>query len=126
MRPKAPEMANHGQSGFSRNRLLSATILKFVGDEKQTRRYFVSGIVQGVGFRFFVQRVAEKLEIGGYTRNLFDGRVEVFAAGTAEQLEELKRALERGPRFSSVSGVHEEEARLDPRYDGVFIIEPDA
>jgi acylphosphatase len=97
-----------------------------VRDEKQTRRYFVSGTVQGVGFRFFVQRVAQKLEIGGYARNLLDGRVEVLAAGSPAQLDELKSALERGPRFSSVSEVREEEAQDSPRYQKRFVIEPDA
>jgi acylphosphatase len=104
----------------------SATIPKFVGDEKQTRRYFVSGIVQGVGFRFFVQREAEKLRVAGYARNLFDGRVEVFAVGSPAQLEAMKRALERGPRFSSVSGVREEEAQPNPLHENGFAIEPDA
>jgi len=107
-------------------RAVSATISKFVSDEKQTRRYFVSGTVQGVGFRFFVQREAEKLHVGGYARNLFDGRVEVLAAGSAAQLDELKSALERGPRFSSVSEVREEEAQPAPRYEKRFVIEPDA
>jgi acylphosphatase len=97
-----------------------------VCDEKQTRRYFVSGIVQGVGFRFFVQREAEKLRIGGYVRNLFDGRVDVLAVGSPAQLAKLKSALERGPRFSSVSGVREEEAQADPHYEKDFVIEPDA
>ena len=103
-----------GEWEFGIIRGLSATISKFVSDEKQTRRYFVSGTVQGVGFRFFVQRVAEKLEIVGYARNLFDGRVEVLAAGSPAQLDELKSALERGPRFSSVSEVREEEAQDSP------------
>jgi acylphosphatase len=97
-----------------------------VGDEKQTRRYFVSGIVQGVGFRFFAQREAEKLRVSGYARNLLDGRVEVLAIGTPAQLDGMKSALERGPRFSSVSGVREEEARHDQRYENGFVIEPDA
>jgi len=105
---------------------VSATILKFVGDKKQTRRYFVSGTVQGVGFRFFVQRVAAKLAMGGYARNLYDGRVEVLGIGSLAQLEELKRELERGPRFASVSGVLEEEAQARPEYETRFVIEPDA
>lgn len=96
-----------------------------MGDEKQTRRYFVSGIVQGVGFRFFVQRTAEKLEIGGYARNLHDGRVEVLAVGTPRQLEQLKNALESGPRLASVSGVIEREEPPDPHYENLFEIEPD-
>jgi len=117
---------SHACHGFSRIPEVSATIPKFVGDEKQTRRYFVSGIVQGVGFRFFVQREAEKLRVSGYARNLLDGRVEVLAIGTPAQLDGMKSALERGPRFSSVSGVREEEAQHNPRYKNGFVIEPDA
>jgi acylphosphatase len=96
-----------------------------VDGEKQTRRYFVSGTVQGVGFRFFVQREAQKLCVSGYARNLFDGRVEVLAIGSPEQLDAIKRALERGPRFSSVTGVREEEAQHAPQYAKEFVIEPD-
>jgi acylphosphatase len=97
-----------------------------VCDEKQSRRYFVSGNVQGVGYRFFVQRAAEKLGVGGYARNLFDGRVEVFATGSSMRLAELRTALERGPRFASVSGVREEEAEPSPLFEKRFVIEPDA
>jgi acylphosphatase len=97
-----------------------------VRDEKQTRRYFVSGRVQGVGFRFFVQREAARLHVSGYARNLLDGRVEVLAVGSAAQLDEMKRALERGPRFSSVSGVQEEHAEPNPLHEDGFAIEPDA
>jgi acylphosphatase len=97
-----------------------------VRDEKQTRRYFVSGRVQGVGFRFFVQREAAKLHVSGYARNLFDGRVEVLAVGSSAQLDEMKRALERGPRFSSVSGVREEDAEPNPLHENGFAIEPNA
>jgi len=82
-------------------------------------------MVQGVGFRMFVQRTADKLHIAGYTRNLFDGRVEVLAHGSKAQLEELRAALERGPRFASVSSVHEEEAHIDSRYMHAFVVEPD-
>jgi acylphosphatase len=97
-----------------------------VGDEKQTKRYFVSGIVQGVGFRFFAQREAEKLQVGGYARNLLDGRVEVLAIGSPAQLDGMKSALERGPRFSSVSSVREEAAQPNPLFEKRFVIEPDA
>ena len=95
-------------------------------DEKQTRRYFVSGTVQGVGFRFFAQREANKLGVAGYARNLHDGRVEVLAVGSPAQLDAMKSALQRGPRFSSVSGVREEEAQSSSRYEKRFVIEPDA
>lgn len=93
-----------------------------MSEAKQARRYYVSGIVQGVGYRFFVQRVAGELRLSGYVKNLFDGRVEVFATGTAVQLAKLRQELERGPRLSSVSEVREEPAQADPQYKNGFVI----
>jgi acylphosphatase len=82
-------------------------------------------MVQGVGFRFYVQRAAVKLGLNGYVRNLRDGRVEVYAFGTEEQLAAIRPALERGPRFSSVTEVREEPAQADPEYTKDFIITND-
>ena len=93
-----------------------------MNEPKQAKKYLISGSVQGVGFRFFTQRAAAKLKIGGYVRNLHDGRVEVFVMGTPQQLRELRTVLERGPRFSSVTEVREEIVSPDPQYDQVFII----
>jgi acylphosphatase len=76
------------------------------------RLYFVRGRVQGVGFRYFVERVAAELELTGYTRNLDDGRVEVYAAGSPANLAELSQRLWKGPRFADVRGVEEQEAAL--------------
>jgi acylphosphatase len=98
----------------------SATIYRFVSEPKQARRYFVSGIVQGVGFRYFAQRAAERLHLSGYTKNLPDGRVEVYAIGTAEQLAKLRSILERGPWGASVSEVKEEDAPVDSNYADGF------
>ncbi len=83
-------------------------------------------MVQGVGYRYFVQDVAEKLRVSGFVRNLYDGRVEVFAMGTPQQHAGLRAQLERGPRFSSVTGVLEEPAQQDSGYDGGFVINPSA
>jgi acylphosphatase len=80
----------------------------------ETKRYFVSGRVQGVGFRFFTQREAGKLGISGFVRNVADGRVEVLASGSKEQLGQLREALKRGPRFSSVESVVEEDVESTP------------
>jgi acylphosphatase len=93
-----------------------------VSEPKQARRYFVSGIVQGVGFRYFTERAAERLHLSGYTRNLPDGRVEVYAIGTPEQLANMRSALERGPWGASVSEVKEEQAAIDPNYEHGFVI----
>jgi acylphosphatase len=95
-----------------------------VSDTKLAKRYFVSGMVQGVGFRFFTQAAAEKLHIHGFVRNLRDGRVEVFAMGAPHQHAEFRAILERGPRFSSISKVQEEAATPDPQYEGGFVINP--
>jgi acylphosphatase len=87
------------------------------------KRYFVSGQVQGVGYRFFAVRMAQRLGIHGFVRNLRDGRVEVYAIGDAAQHEDLKQALERGPNAASVSSVIEQDAEVVPRYSDGFSIE---
>ena len=97
-----------------------------MSETRSAKRYFVSGMVQGVGFRFFTQRAAEKLRVSGFVRNLLDGRVEVFAIGTVEQHRELLRLLERGPLGSGVTEVLEEPAPVETQYDGSFVINPAA
>jgi acylphosphatase len=82
-------------------------------DRKLAKRWFVSGRVQGVGFRYFVQERAINLGIEGWTRNLDDGRMEVYAVGTAEQLNHLAAALHSGPRSAQVRGVEENEAPME-------------
>ena len=76
------------------------------------RKYFVSGEVQGVGYRFFAQRVAARHQVVGYVRNLADGRVEVHAEGSPEGVEGFKHDLAAGPQHARVEGV--EEVSLDP------------
>lgn len=88
----------------------------------ETRRYLVSGRVQGVGFRFFAQHEAERLGVSGYVQNLPDGRVEVLASGSREQLAQFRSQLAKGPRFSNVSQVLEETADADELYDSGFHI----
>jgi acylphosphatase len=96
--------------------------LVFVSDATQAKRYFVSGVVQGVGFRYFAQHAADKLGVNGFVRNLLDGRVEVLAIGTPQQLAQFRAMLERGPRFSSVTNVQEENASPDPHFEKGFSI----
>jgi acylphosphatase len=104
---------------------LSATIFWFVTDSKQAKRFLVSGFVQGVGFRYFTEHLAERLGVNGYVRNLRDGRVEAYAIGTLKQLADFRTALEQGPRFASVSSVNEEPAPIDPQYAHTFVITND-
>jgi acylphosphatase len=80
--------------------------------QRMARRYLVRGHVQGVGFRYFAEHAASQIGVRGWVRNLDDGRVEVYAVGTEEQLSELAGALHRGPRFADVRGVEEQEAAV--------------
>jgi acylphosphatase len=69
--------------------------------------FLVQGRVQGVGFRWFVQREAADLNLRGWVRNTEDGHVEVVATGETSDLEELRMSLRRGPRGSRVDRVDE-------------------
>jgi acylphosphatase len=78
--------------------------------QTQARRFLVRGRVQGVGFRWFVEREAHILQIAGWVRNNHDGSVEVLAMGTREQLTGLRSRLQDGPRAARIDGVEESEA----------------
>ena len=93
------------------------------GASRQAARYFVSGLVQGVGYRFFARRIAEQLRLAGFAKNLSDGRVEVYAIGPGESLSAFREELNRGPEGSLVSSVAEEDAAIDSRFAKIFSIE---
>ena len=80
------------------------------------RHYMISGDVQGVGYRFFAQRVAARHQVVGYVRNLPDGRVEVHAEGTPESIEGFKHDISAGPQFSRVEQVEEVSVEPTGRY----------
>jgi len=69
------------------------------------RRYLISGRVQGVGFRFFVESAAVRDGIHGWVRNLPDGRVEALLQGTKEQVERMIKWCYRGPEEARVSDI---------------------
>jgi acylphosphatase len=78
----------------------------------QARRFLVRGRVQGVGYRWFVEREAHILGIAGWVRNNSDASVEVLAMGTRDQLSGLRSRLRLGPRAARVDDVEESEAEL--------------
>ena len=76
------------------------------------RKFFIRGLVQGVGFRFFTQRSAARHQVKGYVKNNSDGSVEVFAEGSERTVEAFKHDLTAGPNYSRVDEI--EEIVLDP------------
>lgn len=80
-------------------------------------------MVQGVGYRFFAIRAAERLGVAGFAKNLRDGRVEVYAIGTPDKLARLRSELKRGPSSARVEEVGEDEAEIDPQFASRFSIE---
>jgi acylphosphatase len=78
----------------------------------ETRRYVISGRVQGVGFRWFVEREAAQIGVAGWVRNCDNGDVEVMASGTPDQLRALRQKLQQGPRAARVDHVSEAKAPL--------------
>ena len=76
----------------------------------EARRFLVRGRVQGVGFRWFVERDAHILGIAGWVRNNHDGSVEVLAQGTRDQLSGLHSRLREGPRAARVDAVEVSDA----------------
>jgi len=86
------------------------------GSEMVRAHIFVRGIVQGVGFRWSMQRIARRLGVKGWVRNLPDGRVEAVLEGPRVRVEELIDWAKRGPSWAVVEGV---EVRWE-EYRGEF------
>ncbi len=86
---------------------------------------FVSGRVQGVGYRSFCQRQAERLGVSGWVRNLHDGRVEVMAAGREKNLKIFISVLRKGPFLSRVDKIAMEKiSPVDTNLYGKFVRRP--
>jgi acylphosphatase len=86
----------------------------------KANRYLVTGRVQGVGFRYFVEEEATSVGVTGWVRNLADGRVEVLAAGDDAQLGQLEKKLWEGPPLARVTSVDVEPAAA-PDHEGFHI-----
>ncbi len=86
------------------------------------RKFFIGGLVQGVGFRFFTQRAAAMHQVLGYVKNLEDGRVEAFAEGDEDSVNAFHKEMLAGPTYARVETV--EEIVMDPSGSfSTFIIE---
>jgi len=85
------------------------------------RRYLITGRVQGVGCRYFTQRVAVQHGIGGWVRNTPDGRVEVEAEGDADAMHQFERQISTGPAGAHVDHVSTTEVAGGPVHSGFSI-----
>ena len=80
------------------------------------RRFAVTGRVQGVGFRYFVQEAADREGVTGYVRNLPDGSLEAYVEGEAEAVTRVERAIRRGPGGAHVRNVNADDEEPAGRY----------
>ena len=83
----------------------------------------MEGMVQGVGFRFFARREAERAGVMGWVRNLPDGRVEAVGDGTPDQLIRFEAALRRGPGGATVTSLQTSEISDEAELSSGFAIE---
>jgi acylphosphatase len=89
---------------------------------KQARRIIVYGMVQGVGFRYFVQRVGKRLGLIGEVRNLPDWTVEIVVEGDSGRLEEFIREVRKGPPMAHVERLEIHDIAVSGSYPS-FLIE---
>lgn len=83
---------------------------------------FISGFVQGVGFRRFVKHNAVKLGLTGWVKNLTDNRVEAIFAGPKEQIEKIIAICRKGPFLSEVKDLQVDFEDLEIVYNSFDII----
>ncbi len=81
----------------------------------------VKGVVQGVGFRYFVHRVAVGLGLHGFAKNLYDGDVEIEVEGNRSLIEELIKQVKIGPRSAHVSDIRIEWKECEQKFKGFEI-----
>ena len=84
-------------------------------------RAVVTGLVQGVGYRYWAARQAQRLGVAGWVRNLPGGEVEVLAQADAGTLDVFAALLAEGPRHARVAGVQREAWQVDPALAGFRI-----
>ncbi|RLI78990.1 acylphosphatase [Archaeoglobales archaeon] len=82
---------------------------------------YVEGVVQGVGFRYFTQRIAKEIGIKGFVKNLADGRVYIVADGDEEQLDKFLSYIKKGSRSSIVRRVEVREIEESEKFENFNI-----
>ena len=90
-----------------------------------TKHYLVSGRVQGVGFRMFIEKRARQVGVGGRIRNLKDGRVEIVASGQDADVLQLEVYIKRGPDSGQVTQVEDFVVKDQLNLPLKFTVTPD-
>jgi acylphosphatase len=82
----------------------------------------VSGFVQGVGYRQFVKKVAQKDSLKGWVKNISGGRVEIGLIGPKEKIEKALSLFKKGPFLSEIKDMKVEWEDKEPDFKGFEII----
>ena len=107
--------------GDRSNQPLASFDIFFYNRNMKTFHYLISGRVQGVAFRHYTVREAEKLGISGTVKNLPDGNVEVFAQGDDASMTQFEAFLHTGPRSARVDKIVKEMADEQMEFQGFDI-----
>ena len=79
---------------------------------KKAVRLYINGTVQGIFFRNFIKENADKNNVRGFTRNLDDGRVEIFLEGNIKDVERVMNICYKGPKHAQIKGVETKEEKF--------------
>ena len=90
--------------------------------QKIRKHVYLSGRVQGVGFRAFTVRKAQKLNINGWVKNLADGRVEAVLAGKKNNIKKMLELIQQGPSFAEVDNIEVENEVYQDEYNGFDVL----
>jgi len=86
--------------------------MKTNNGNRRVRKYLaITGIVQGVGYRFWAMKRARELGLGGFARNMPDGSVEVLLDGPEPLVNRMMELCERGPAWATVRTIEELKAK---------------
>ena len=72
---------------------------------KKSTRLYIEGIVQGIFFRGFIKENAERYNVKGFTRNLEDGRIEIFIEGDTDSVNKMIEVCKKGPKHSQIKKI---------------------
>lgn len=84
-------------------------------------KILISGLVQGVNFRYYIKEKANELGVFGWVKNLDNGNLEIIAQGERKNLEKLIKWCQTGPRFSQVRDLHIEWQKPQEEFKGFGI-----